>query len=198
MMAMAAPGVKIDANPLRRSDTWKLSLARLVFADSMTRMALLPPKAPAESISILRKASNALSRDQDFLQDAITAMRFQPRFEVGEAGERLFQPASQTNPEVISFLRDYIEQANRVSGQVRARAARCSRTAIRVCRRALCRHTLGYLYTGHLSVVYLYRLCRSYRLYLFYLCLLSARGSHRQVTGSCVRSHKQTRPGWRL
>ena len=112
---MAAPGVKIDANPLHRSDTWKLSLARLVFADSMTRMALLPPKAPAESISILRKAFDALSRDQDFLQDAITAMRFQPRFEVGEAGERLFQPASQTSPEVISFLRDYIEQANRVT-----------------------------------------------------------------------------------
>jgi hypothetical protein len=59
----------------------------------MTRMALLPPKAPAESISLLRKAF-----------DAITAMRFQPRFEIGEAGERLFQPASQTRPEVISFF----------------------------------------------------------------------------------------------
>jgi hypothetical protein len=80
---------------------------------NMTRMVLLPPKAPAESISILRKAFDALSRDQDFLQDAITAMRFQPRFEVGEAGERLFQLASQTKPEIISFLRDYIDQANR-------------------------------------------------------------------------------------
>jgi len=54
-----------------------------------------------------------MSRDQDFLPDAITAMRFQPRFEVGEAGERLFQLASQTKPDVISFLRDCIEQANR-------------------------------------------------------------------------------------
>ncbi len=80
---------------------------------NMTRMVLLPPKAPAESVSILRKAFDALSRDQDFLQDAITAMRFQPRFEVGEAGERLFQLASQTKPEIISFLRDYIDQANR-------------------------------------------------------------------------------------
>jgi tripartite-type tricarboxylate transporter receptor subunit TctC len=79
----------------------------------MTRMVLLPPKAPAESISILRKAFDALSRDQDFLQNAITAMRFQPRFEIGEAGARLFQLASQTRPEVISFLREYIEQANR-------------------------------------------------------------------------------------
>jgi hypothetical protein len=61
----------------------------------------------------LRKAFDALSRDQDFLQDATTVMRFQPRFEVGEAGERLFQLASQTRPEVISFLGEYIEQANR-------------------------------------------------------------------------------------
>ena len=42
----------------------------------MTRMVLLPPKAPAESISILRKAFDSLSRDQDFIEDAITAMRF--------------------------------------------------------------------------------------------------------------------------
>jgi hypothetical protein len=113
MMAMAAPGVKIDANPLHRSDIWKLFARKTSFADSITRMVLLPPKGPAESISILRKVFDALSRDQDFLEDLITTMRFQPRFEIGEAGERLFQLASQTRPEVISFLREYIEQANR-------------------------------------------------------------------------------------
>jgi hypothetical protein len=40
-------------------------------------------------------------------------MRFHPRFEVGEAGERLFKVASQIKPDVISFLRDYIAQANK-------------------------------------------------------------------------------------
>jgi len=80
---------------------------------NMTRMVLLPPKVPAESIAILRKAFDSLSRDQDFLQDAIASMRFQPRFEVGEAGERMFQLASQTKPEVIAFLRKYIAEANR-------------------------------------------------------------------------------------
>ena len=53
----------------------------------------------------------AWQRIQDFLQDAITAMRFQPRFEVGEAGERLFRQASNTPPEIVSFLRKYIEEA---------------------------------------------------------------------------------------
>ena len=80
---------------------------------NMTRMVLMPPKAPPETVAILRKAFDGLSRDQDFLQDAIGAMRFQPRFEVGEAGERLFKVASQTSPEVIAFLRKYIEEANK-------------------------------------------------------------------------------------
>lgn len=80
---------------------------------NMTRMVLMPPKVPPESIAILRKAFESLSRDQDFLQDAIAAMRFQPRFEVGAAGERLFQLASQTKPEIIAFLRKYIDEANR-------------------------------------------------------------------------------------
>lgn len=80
---------------------------------NMTRMFLMPPKAPPETIGILRKAFDSLSRDHDFLQEAIATMRFQPRFEVGEAGERLFQRASQTSPEVVNFLRKYIEEANK-------------------------------------------------------------------------------------
>ena len=80
---------------------------------NMTRMVLMPPKVPAESIAILRKAFDGLSRDQDFLQDAVSAMRFQPRFEVGEAGEKLFKQASAVSPEVVNFLRKYIDEANR-------------------------------------------------------------------------------------
>jgi tripartite-type tricarboxylate transporter receptor subunit TctC len=80
---------------------------------NMTRMFLLPPKVSPELILTLRKAFDALSRDQDFIGDAVTAMRFQPRFEVGEAGERLFKRASQASPEVVTFLRKYIEEANK-------------------------------------------------------------------------------------
>jgi tripartite-type tricarboxylate transporter receptor subunit TctC len=80
---------------------------------NMTRMFLMPPKAPAESIAILRKAFDSLSKDQDFLGDAITVMRFHPRFEIAEAGERMFKIASGIKPEVIAFLRKYIEEANK-------------------------------------------------------------------------------------
>lgn len=48
------------------------------------------PQALDESMAVLREAFNGLARDQDFLQDAIATMRFQPRFEVGDAGEKLY------------------------------------------------------------------------------------------------------------
>ena len=80
---------------------------------NMTRMVLMPPKSPPESIAILRNAFDALSKDQEFLQEAIGTMRFQPRLEVGEAGERLFQQATQVSPEVVNFLRKYIDEANK-------------------------------------------------------------------------------------
>jgi tripartite-type tricarboxylate transporter receptor subunit TctC len=80
---------------------------------NMTRMVLMPPKAPPETIAILRKAFDSLSRDQDFLQEAVATMRFQPRFEVGEAGEKLFRQASAVSPDIVNFLRKYIDEANR-------------------------------------------------------------------------------------
>lgn len=80
---------------------------------NMTRMVLMPPRTPVESITVLRKAFESLARDQDFLQDAIAMMRFQPRFEIGEAGEKLFKQASAASPEVVNFLRKYIDEANR-------------------------------------------------------------------------------------
>ena len=80
---------------------------------NMTRMVLMPPKVPTETITILRQAFDSLAKDHDFIEDAIRTMRFQPRFEVGQAGEALFKKASQTPPEIISFLRQYIDQANR-------------------------------------------------------------------------------------
>ncbi|MEX0804530.1 MAG: hypothetical protein WD688_14635 [Candidatus Binatia bacterium] len=84
-----------------------------ISSTNMTRMVLMPPKTPPEAITILRQAFESLAKDQDFLQDAVKTMRFQPRFEVGQAGELLFKRASQTPPDIVNFLRRYIEEANK-------------------------------------------------------------------------------------
>ncbi len=65
---------------------------------NMTRMFLMPPKSPPETIATLRKAFDGLAKDQDFLQDAVATMRFQPRFEVGEIGELLAEDLPQRLP----------------------------------------------------------------------------------------------------
>jgi len=40
-------------------------------------------------------------------------MKFHPRFEVGEDGERLRQKVLQASPEAIDFMRQFIEQARK-------------------------------------------------------------------------------------
>ena len=80
---------------------------------NMTRLIMLPPNSPAEAIATLRQAIVSLSKDSDFNAEAMKAMRFQPRFEVGEQGEQLFQKVSQTPPEIVTFIRQYIDQVNK-------------------------------------------------------------------------------------
>ena len=58
---------------------------------NMTRMVLMPPKVPPETITIMRQAFESLARDEDFLEDAVKTMRFQPRFEVGRVRRSSFQ-----------------------------------------------------------------------------------------------------------
>jgi hypothetical protein len=80
---------------------------------NLQRLILLPPGSPSEAITALRQAFVSLSKDSDFTADALKTIRFSPTFEVGEQGERLFQQVSQTPADVINFIRQYIEQANR-------------------------------------------------------------------------------------
>jgi len=40
-------------------------------------------------------------------------MKFHPRFETGEEGERLRQKVLQMSPELIDFVRQFIEQARK-------------------------------------------------------------------------------------
>jgi tripartite-type tricarboxylate transporter receptor subunit TctC len=80
---------------------------------NMTRMIMLPPGAPAEAVTALRQGIAGLSKDSDFIGEAQKTMRFHPRFEIGEQGERTFQRAAQIPAEVVTFLQKYIEEANK-------------------------------------------------------------------------------------
>jgi putative tricarboxylic transport membrane protein len=82
-------------------------------SQNLSRVALLTPKSPKEAVLALRQAFTSLSKDEDFIAEAKKAMRFQPRFDVGEDGEKLRDKVLRAPPEVVDFVRQYIDQARK-------------------------------------------------------------------------------------
>jgi hypothetical protein len=82
-------------------------------SQNLSRVALLPPNAPKEAIFALRNAFTSLSKDEEFIAEAKKAMRFQPRFDVGEDGEKLRDRVLTAPAEVVDFVRQFIDQARK-------------------------------------------------------------------------------------
>ena len=84
-----------------------------IASGNMARVALLPPGSPPDAVAALRQAFVGLSKDEEFIADAQKVMKFHPRFEIGEDGERLKQKVLQVSPELVDFMRQFIEQARK-------------------------------------------------------------------------------------
>jgi tripartite-type tricarboxylate transporter receptor subunit TctC len=82
-------------------------------SQNLSRVALLPPGSPPEAVAALRQAFAGLSKDEEFIAEAMKVMRFHPRFEVGEDGEKLKQKVLTAPAEIIDFVRQFIEQARK-------------------------------------------------------------------------------------
>jgi tripartite-type tricarboxylate transporter receptor subunit TctC len=82
-------------------------------SQNLSRVALLPPDSPKEAILAMRQAFTALSKDEEFIAEAKKAMRFHPRFDVGEDGEKLREKVLRAPTEIVDFVRQYVEQARK-------------------------------------------------------------------------------------
>jgi tripartite-type tricarboxylate transporter receptor subunit TctC len=82
-------------------------------SQNLSRVALLPPNSPKEAVLAMRQAFAALSKDEEFIAEAKKVMRFQPRFDVGEDGEKLRDRVLTAPAEVVDFVRQYIDQARK-------------------------------------------------------------------------------------
>jgi hypothetical protein len=98
----APMGIKYDA----------LKAANMA-SQNMNRVALLPPASPPPAVSAMRQAFASLAKDEEFLGEAMKVMKFHPRFEVGADGERLRDKLLKAPPELIDFVRQYVEQARK-------------------------------------------------------------------------------------
>lgn len=77
---------------------------------NMQRAFLLAPGSPAAATAAMRQAVEGLAKDEEFIADAKKIMRFQPRFQIGEEGLKLYQQLTEVSPEIVTFLRDYIAE----------------------------------------------------------------------------------------
>jgi tripartite-type tricarboxylate transporter receptor subunit TctC len=82
-------------------------------SQNLSRVAVLPPNSPKEALLAMRQAFTALSRDEEFISEAKKVMRFHPRFDVGDDGERLRDSVVRVSPEIVDFVRQYVEQARK-------------------------------------------------------------------------------------
>jgi tripartite-type tricarboxylate transporter receptor subunit TctC len=82
-------------------------------SQNLSRVALLTPNSPREAVLAMRQAFTTLSKDEQFIADALRVMRFHPRFDVGEDGERLREKVLRAPSEVVAFVRQYVEQARK-------------------------------------------------------------------------------------
>jgi putative tricarboxylic transport membrane protein len=82
-------------------------------SQNMNRVALLPPASAPAAVNAMRQAFTSLAKDEEFIGEAKKAMRFQPRFEIGEDGEKLRERVLKAPPEVIDFVRKYVDEARK-------------------------------------------------------------------------------------
>ena len=82
-------------------------------SQNLSRVALLPPNSPKDAVLAVRQAFTSLSKDEEFIAEAKKVMRFQPRFDVGEDGERLRERVLRAPPEVVDFARKFMDDARK-------------------------------------------------------------------------------------
>ena len=82
-------------------------------SQNMNRVALLPPNSPPAAVASMRQAFTSLAKDEEFIAEAKKVMRFQPRFEIGEDGEKLRATVLNAPVEVIEFVRKFVADAQK-------------------------------------------------------------------------------------
>ena len=80
-------------------------------ASSMVqRSIVMPPGSPKAALVALRKAVTALNGDAQFAKDSLKTVSFVPQYDVGEKAEKITKASIKLSPDVITFLKGYIDK----------------------------------------------------------------------------------------
>jgi tripartite-type tricarboxylate transporter receptor subunit TctC len=88
---------------------WDVYRTILSADGAMQRQIVLPPAAPPAAVAALRAAIGALNADQDYAQEASQSFGYAPQWEVGSDINDKVRRALSTDPEIRTFLADYMK-----------------------------------------------------------------------------------------
>ena len=74
------------------------------------RVIVLPPGSPPEAVAALRAAFTAVNDDPDYRADAMTTMKFIPRYVTDARTADLYREKLKPDPRLRDFLRAYVEE----------------------------------------------------------------------------------------
>jgi tripartite-type tricarboxylate transporter receptor subunit TctC len=93
---------------LPKTQMWDAYRVLNAVGTSFLRVLVMPPGTPPEEVAILQKALADLDNDADYKADAMTAIKFVPRFLIDDKTVRLFHNTMNPDPKLRQFLQDYI------------------------------------------------------------------------------------------
>jgi hypothetical protein len=100
---------------LPKTELWDAYRLLNAVGTSFLRVLVMPPGTPPAEVAILQKALVDLDNDADYKADAMTTIKFVPRFLIDDKTVRLFHKTMDPDPKLRQFLQDYIAVGERLS-----------------------------------------------------------------------------------
>jgi hypothetical protein len=83
----------------------------------LMRTLVLPPGSPKQAQQTLQASIASMTRDPEFIADAMKTMQFVPRYVMDDASEKLFQKVLNPEPRIKDFIAAYIEKGRASLGK---------------------------------------------------------------------------------
>ena len=120
--------VGIDALPFPRyyrkvkgappdNDLWRMNALLTELSTTLLRTIHVPPNTSPALIAILRKAVDETQNDPAYRADALTTIKYAPRFSTGADADRIYRQSVQVDAHMRSFIQSYIAKGVAMVGK---------------------------------------------------------------------------------
>jgi tripartite-type tricarboxylate transporter receptor subunit TctC len=102
---------------LPKGEMWDAYRLINFLGSTLIRAIVMPPGAPKEAVSAVKEALAELDHDAEFRADAMSAIKFTPRYVVDYRMERMFREKLRPDPKIQAWLSAYVEAGRAALGK---------------------------------------------------------------------------------